>query len=53
MGDTIPISTRLPASQIKQIDKLVEAGIFLSRAEALRAAIREFLKSYGDKDAGN
>jgi antitoxin ParD1/3/4 len=38
------ISVQLPHGLIKAMDKLVEQGIYPSRSEVIRSAIRELLK---------
>jgi len=40
------ISIRLPERLLKALDDLVERGVFQSRAEAIRYAIRIMLDSY-------
>ena len=40
------ISIRLPDWMLELIDKLVEKGIFISRSEFIRYAIRHALKRY-------
>jgi len=41
---TARITTRLPTSWFKKLDKLVEDGAYLSRSDAIRDAVRRFLK---------
>ena len=40
------ITVRLPEHLLKEIDDLVEKGVFTTRAEAIRAAIRALLERY-------
>lgn len=42
----VMISVHLPQSDLEALDKLVEAGVFPNRAEALREAIRLLLLKY-------
>lgn len=41
------ISIHLPRPMIDAIDELVRRGLFPSRSEAIRAALRELLYKYG------
>ncbi|MBI4020523.1 MAG: ribbon-helix-helix protein, CopG family [Candidatus Aenigmarchaeota archaeon] len=43
--DTIQI--RLTGKQIRAIDRLVQAGIYPNRSEAIRDAVRKLVKSSG------
>jgi Arc/MetJ-type ribon-helix-helix transcriptional regulator len=45
-GETI--SLRLPKAVIDEIDKLVELGLFQSRSDFIREAIRLYIMKYGD-----
>ncbi len=38
------VSVKLPETYIRAIDELVEAGVYTSRNEAIRIAVRELLK---------
>jgi len=38
------VSVKLPDSYIEGIDELVKRGIYTSRSDAIRAAIRELLR---------
>jgi Arc/MetJ-type ribon-helix-helix transcriptional regulator len=38
-----PISVHIPEVVLEGIDRLVEAGIYPSRSEAIRAAVRDFV----------
>ena len=38
------VSAHLPDECVERLDELVRAGLFPSRSEALRAAVRELLK---------
>jgi len=40
------ISVHLPQGDLEALDQLVKAGVFPSRAEALREAIRLLLEKY-------
>jgi len=40
------ISVRLPKRYIEALDLLVQEGIFITRSEAIRAAIRKLLLQY-------
>ena len=45
------LSAKVPESYVKLLDSLVKAGLYTSRSEALRAAIRELLrKHYSDAE---
>ncbi len=43
------ITLRLPKQQLEVIDKLVVAGEYPSKSEAIRAAIRDLVNSHYDK----
>jgi len=38
------VSIHIPKQMLKQLDQMVKLGIYPSRSEAIRAAVREFLK---------
>jgi Arc/MetJ-type ribon-helix-helix transcriptional regulator len=38
-----PVSVHIPEAVLEGIDRLVEAGIYPSRAEAIRAAVRDMV----------
>lgn len=38
---------RVPKQQVEGIEELVEEGVFPNKSEAMRAAVRDFLDSYG------
>jgi antitoxin ParD1/3/4 len=38
------ISIHIPKQMLEQLDQMVKLGIYPSRSEAIRAAVREFLK---------
>ena len=40
------ISVRIPDELLKEVDYLVEKGVFQSRAEAIRYALRIMLQQY-------
>jgi len=42
----IPVTIRLPRKVIEELDKLVAMGIYPSRSEAIRDAIRRLLIYY-------
>ena len=45
------VSAKVPESYARLLDLLVETGVYTSKSEALRAAIRELLrKHYGDAE---
>jgi antitoxin ParD1/3/4 len=45
------VSAKVPESYVVLLDSLVRAGLYTSRSEALRAAIRELVrKHYGDTE---
>ena len=49
MVKLVLVSAKIPESYVKLLDSLVKAGLYTSRSEALRAAIRELVrKHYGD-----
>jgi Arc/MetJ-type ribon-helix-helix transcriptional regulator len=37
------VTFKIPRSELKKLDKLVEKGLFKSRSEAIRFAIRKLL----------
>ena len=39
------ISVNLPPDHVAQLQKLVDGGRFLTRSEAIRTAVRDFLKA--------
>ena len=43
MTTTIKISARIPPALAKEMDKLIEAGIYSNRSEIIKEALREFL----------
>lgn len=43
------ITLRLPKQQLEIIDKLVVAGEYPSKSEAIRAAIRDLVNAHYDK----
>jgi len=43
MTTTIKISARIPSALAKEMDRLVEAGIYSNRSEIIKEALREFL----------
>jgi Arc/MetJ-type ribon-helix-helix transcriptional regulator len=45
---TTVISVKIPAAFIDGIDKLIYAGLFQSRSDALREAIRLLLMKYSE-----
>ena len=52
--DTLPVETervtlRLPVNDLALLDALVEAGEVMNRSEAIRAAIREFVRNRAPK----
>ncbi len=38
------VSIHIPKQMLEQLDQMVKLGIYPSRSEAIRAAVREFLK---------
>ena len=40
------ISIKIPMEQLKQLDSLVQQGLYASRSEAIRAAVRRLLEEY-------
>ena len=38
------VTIRLPEWMVKALDDLVERGLFASRSEVIRAAVREYLR---------
>ena len=40
------ISIKIPMEQLKQLDSLVQQGLYASRSEAIREAIRLLLSGY-------
>jgi len=43
MTKAIKISTRIPPALAREMDRLVEAGIYSNRSEIIKEALREFL----------
>jgi len=43
MTTAIKISARIPPALAKEMDKLIEAGIYSNRSEIIKEALREFL----------
>ncbi|NJE08496.1 ribbon-helix-helix protein, CopG family [Thermococcus sp. M39] len=43
MATTVKISARIPPALAKEMDKLIEAGIYSNRSEIIKEALREFL----------
>jgi len=41
---TVCLSFRLPKRHLEEIDSLVKAGLYKSRSEAVRDAIRQLIK---------
>ncbi|AFA39717.1 putative transcriptional regulators containing the CopG/Arc/MetJ DNA-binding domain [Pyrobaculum oguniense TE7] len=44
----ILISFHVPRSYVEILDDLVRMGLYPSRSEAIRSALREFLNKYSD-----
>jgi|Deesub1362B_J571_1020462.scaffolds.fasta_scaffold00137_62 Arc/MetJ-type ribon-helix-helix transcriptional regulator len=44
MATTIKVSTRLPSKIVKEIDKLVESGLFTNRSDFIKEAVRQYLR---------
>jgi Arc/MetJ-type ribon-helix-helix transcriptional regulator len=45
------VSVKIPESYVRLLDLLVKTGVYTSRSEALRAAIRELVrKHYSDAE---
>jgi Arc/MetJ-type ribon-helix-helix transcriptional regulator len=42
------ITLRVPAEQLEQVERLVDAGEFPTRSEAIRAAIRDLIDDHAD-----
>ena len=47
------ISFKAPSTYLEGLDELVRAGVYSSRSEAIRIAIRDLLKRELDWGAGN
>ncbi|HWG89428.1 MAG TPA: ribbon-helix-helix domain-containing protein [Candidatus Thermoplasmatota archaeon] len=45
MNDTERVTLRLPVDDLRDLDLLIEAGEFSNRSEAIRRAIKEFVRS--------
>ncbi len=43
-ADMVAVKILLPPAVLREIDELVRKGLFASRNEAIRFALREFLK---------
>lgn len=43
---TVTASVKLTKTQMKDIDELVEKGIYTSRSEAIRSSVRDRIASY-------
>ncbi len=48
MGRVVVISVKVPREMIEEVDKLIRAGLFSSRSEAIRRAIAMLIKEYFD-----
>jgi Arc/MetJ-type ribon-helix-helix transcriptional regulator len=47
----VTLTGKVPESYVKLLDSLVKAGLYTSRSDALRAALREFIrKHYSDPE---
>jgi len=46
------ISVKLPEYLLKEIDRLVNEGIFYSRSDAVREAVRMLVNKYSNSDNG-
>jgi len=44
VGDSVTVTVSLPAPYVDALDELVRRGVYRSRSEAIREAIRELLK---------
>ncbi|WP_345803971.1 ribbon-helix-helix domain-containing protein, partial [Pyrobaculum arsenaticum] len=44
--EMVLISFHVPPSQLRQIDELVRAGLYVNRSDVVRAAIRQLLLRY-------
>ncbi|MCY0889844.1 MAG: ribbon-helix-helix domain-containing protein [Pyrobaculum sp.] len=44
----ILVSFHVPRSYVETLDDLVKMGLYPSRSEAIRAALRELLSKYSD-----
>ena len=43
-SDLVVVSFRIPRRELKKLDKLVKAGLFRSRSQAIRVAIKRLLE---------
>lgn len=42
---TVKVSVRLPEPLLREIDALVESGLYSNRSEVMKEALREFIRS--------
>ncbi|RLF91962.1 CopG family transcriptional regulator [Thermococci archaeon] len=43
MATTVKVSARIPKGLVEKMDKLVEEGLYSSRSEIIKEALRDFL----------
>ncbi|KUK00127.1 MAG: Uncharacterized protein XD43_0215 [Thermococcales archaeon 44_46] len=43
MATTVKVSARIPPALAKEMEKLIEAGIYSNKSEIIKDALREFL----------
>lgn len=46
MGRVVVVSVKMPKELLKELDKLVEEGMFSSRSEAIRRGIALLIRNY-------
>ncbi len=51
MGKVVVVSVKMPKELLKEIDRLVEKGIFTSRSEAIRRGIALLIRNYNSVEA--
>ncbi|OYT56669.1 MAG: CopG family transcriptional regulator [Desulfurococcales archaeon ex4484_217_2] len=46
MGRVVVVSVKMPKELLRELDKLVEEGLFSSRSEAIRRGIALLIRNY-------
>jgi len=52
MGRVVVVSVKVPKEMIKEIDKLVDEGVFSSRSELIRRALAILITKYNKSGSG-
>jgi len=48
--DMIPVQVRITKKLLEELDKILEQGIYSSRSEIIRDALRKHINGFGGKD---